>query len=104
MRAAKKKKLEAAGWTVGDTEDFLELSPEQNAFVEMKVKLAEAVREQRKRRKWTQTHLADLISSSQSRVAKIEAGDPSVSLDLVFKSLFALGNSPKDVGKILQVA
>lgn len=102
MRAAKKKKLEAAGWTVSDTADFLQLSPEESAYVEMKVKLTEAIRYQRRQRKWTQTHLANRIASSQSRVAKIEAGDPSVSLDLVFRSLFALGNTQVDVAKILQ--
>ncbi len=101
MRAAKKKKLEAAGWTVGDAADFLKLSPEEAAFVEMKVKLAEAIKIQRRRRKWTQTYLATLIESSQSRVAKIEAGDPSVSLDLVFRSLFALGNTQGDVANII---
>ena len=102
MREAKKKRLEAAGWTVGSAADLLQLSPAESAYVEMKVKLAEAIRDQRRMRKWTQTHLANRISSSQSRVAKIEAGDPSVSLDLVFRSLFALGNTQKDVAKIIQ--
>ncbi len=102
MRATKKKRLEAAGWSVGDAADFLQLSPEEKRYVEMKVKLAEAIRDQRRTRKWTQTQLANRIASSQSRVAKIEAGDPSVSLDLVFRSLFALGNTQKDVAKIIQ--
>lgn len=103
MRAAKKKKLEAAGWTVfEDATDFLELSPEEKAYVELKVKLAEAVKEHRKLRHWTQTQLAKKITSSQSRIAKIEAGDPSVSLDLCIRSLFALGTSHVEVAKIIR--
>jgi len=102
MRADKKKKLETAGWTVGDAASFLELSSEEQAYVEMKLKLAEAIRERRRMLKWTQTVLANRINSSQSRIAKLEAGDPSISLDLVLRTFFALGTTTKDVARILQ--
>lgn len=103
MRAEKKKKLEAAGWSVyEDATDFLGLSPAEKAYVELKVKLAEAVKRNRERREWTQAQLAKKLASSQSRVAKIEAGDPSVSLDLCFRSLFALGTSRIELAKIVQ--
>ncbi len=101
MRAAKKKKLEDKGWVSGDAADFLQLTPEEAAFVELKVKLTEALLKRRRLRKWTQTQLALRIKSSQSRVAKIESGDPSVSLDLVFRSLFALGVTQKEVARII---
>jgi hypothetical protein len=42
-----------------------------------------------------------MVHSSQSRIAKMEAGDPSVSIDLIMKSLLALGASPKDVAKAI---
>lgn len=102
MRAGKKKKLEAKGWTVGGVAEFLDLTPEEAAFIEMKLQLAQAVRNQRRLQNLTQAQLARRIESSQSRVAKIEAGDPSVALDLVFRALFALGLSRKDLAKILK--
>jgi len=41
------------------------------------------------------------VQSSQSRIAKMEAGDPSVSLDLLVKSLLALGASARELAKII---
>lgn len=102
MRAGKKRKLEAKGWSVGNAAKFLDLTPEESAFIEMKLQLARAVRKQRHHLNLTQTQLAQRIESSQSRVAKIEAGDPSVALDLVFRALFALGLSKKDLAKIIR--
>src|SRR5581483_4278956 len=39
----------------------------------------------------SQAVVAKRLGSSQSRVAKMEAGDPSVSLDLLLRALLALG-------------
>ena len=52
----------------------------------------------------TQVDLAKAVQSSQSRVAKMEAGDPSVSLDLLVRSLIALGTSSKELGKIISLS
>ncbi len=104
MKAAKRKKLEAAGWTVGSAADFLDLSPEEEAYIEAKLALAQQIRSVRKSRKLSQEKFAKLIRSSQSRVAKMEAGDPSVSIDLMMKSLFSVGVSPKEVAKALATA
>jgi len=102
MQAAKKKRLEARGWNVGRVSEFLELTPEQLAFIELKLQLGHGVRRQRELLNLTQTDLARRIKSSQSRVAKLEAGDSSVALDLVFRALFALGISKKDLAKIIK--
>ena len=101
MRAETKRKLEAKGWNVGTAAEFLDLTLEESAFIELKLQLARAVREQRQQLNLTQTQLAQRIESSQSRVAKIEAGDPSIALDLVFRALFALGLSKRDLAKII---
>ena len=90
-----------AGWAVGSAEDFLELSPEESAYIELKLALAQNLREVRQSNHLTQKELAHLIQSSQSRVAKMEAGDPSVSIDLLVRSLFALGKTPQDLSLIL---
>ncbi len=94
-----RRKLEAAGWKTGDAQDFLELSDAEAAFIEMKLALAEDLRALRKERHLNQTQVARIVGSSQSRVAKMEAADPSVSIDLLIKSLLKLGAARKDVAK-----
>ena len=101
MRASKKKKLEAAGWRVGDAADFLELTEEEATYIEMKAKLAMGLRAKREKQELTQKDFAALIKSSQSRVAKMEAGDPTVSIDLLIKSLLALGTKRKELAKLI---
>jgi hypothetical protein len=48
MDEQKRKRLEAAGWAVGDTSDFLGLTPVEAELVELKTKLALFAKEQRK--------------------------------------------------------
>jgi ribosome-binding protein aMBF1 (putative translation factor) len=101
MDCSKRKKLEAKGWKVGTVQEFLGLSAEESALIELKLHLAERVRHRRKSLKLTQTALARRLKSSQSRVAKMEAGDPSVSLDLLVRSLLALRTSVRFLRKTL---
>jgi DNA-binding XRE family transcriptional regulator len=102
MKKNQIERLEAQGWKVGDVKDFLGLSAEEMAYIEIKLSLSQSVREIRKRKKLTQEQTANIIGSSQSRVAKIEAGDPSVSIDLQIKSLLALGASKEDLAQAIQ--
>ena len=95
MDKAKQKRLESAGWKIGTANEFLNLSPEESAYIELKLNLAKNLQKRRIEKKLTQTAMARMIKSSQSRVAKMEAGDPTVSIDLIIKSLLALGASPK---------
>ncbi|MGF1615055.1 MAG: helix-turn-helix domain-containing protein [Gammaproteobacteria bacterium] len=101
MRASKRKKLTDAGWKVGDAKDFLDLSPGEDAYIELRLRLAVGLKSRRSRKKITQVELAKALGSSQSRVAKMEAGDPSVSVDLLVRSLMALGASNRDIAKII---
>ena len=101
MRKNKQEKLEGAGWRVGDAAEFLDLSPEEAAFVDLKLALADYLRDLRRGHRWTQARVAKMLATSQSRVAKMEAADPSVSLDLLVRALFHLGASRRDVGRII---
>ncbi|MGB4592224.1 MAG: helix-turn-helix domain-containing protein [Coriobacteriia bacterium] len=101
MNKTKVNRLKTAGWRVGDASDFLELTDEEAAFVELKLALADYMRDIRIQHGWTQTHVAHVLGSSQSRVAKMEAADSSVSVDLLVKSLLALGASRKQVGQVI---
>ena len=101
MREEKRRRLEAKGWRIGSTAEFLGLSDEEAAYVDLKVRLAAGLRERRRRRSLTQAELARRLQSSQSRIAKMEAGDPSVSLDLLIRSLFVLGISRRELSRII---
>lgn len=98
MKQDKRRRLEAAGWKVGTVQDFLGLSDEEAMIVTVRAGLAKALREARLERRWTQTQLADELGSSQSRVAKMEAADPSVSIDLLVRSLIISGASGQKIG------
>ena len=101
MKEDKRKRLEAAGWKVGSTAEFLALDDDEAAVIELKLDLADAVRTARTRRRVTQKQLAKALRSSQSRVAKMEAGDPSVSIDLLVRTLLRLGASRRDLARHL---
>jgi DNA-binding XRE family transcriptional regulator len=101
MNTAKQKRLAAKGWRIGTASDFLGLSTEESAYVELKLSLSKHLRETRREKNLSQQQLAQLLKSSQSRVAKMEAGDPTVSLDLLVRSLLALGASRKALSRML---
>jgi ribosome-binding protein aMBF1 (putative translation factor) len=101
MKKEKRARLERAGWKVGSVQDFLQLSDEEANFIELKLSLSDALRRIRDLRRLTQTQLAKKLASSQSRVAKMEAGDPSVSIDLLVRSLFALGVSRRELARMI---
>jgi DNA-binding transcriptional regulator YiaG len=104
MNRVKKERLERHGWTVGETSEFLNLTSQEAQFVEMKLALAAGVRQLRERRGMTQAALAERLGSSQSRVAKMEAADGSVSVDLIVRSLLAIGATPREIAKLIQHA
>ena len=99
MIESKRKRLEARGWKIGSARDFLDLNDQEEAYIELRLKLADALKRNRINRNLTQEDLAKAVSSSQSRIAKMEAGDPTVSMDLLVKSLLALGVSKKELGR-----
>ena len=101
MREEKRRRLEAKGWRFGTAQEFLQLSDEEAAYVDLKARLATSLRARRRRRSLTQADLARRLQSSQSRIAKMEAGDPSVSLDLLIRSLLILGTSRRELSRII---
>ena len=101
MRAKKRKRLEDAGWQFGSTAEFLGLAEDEVALLEMRFRLAGSLRELRLELGLTQVDLAGRIGSSQSRVAKMERADPSVSLELLVRSLLALGKTRAEVGRVI---
>lgn len=99
MKADKKRRLESNGWKVGSVEEFLELADDEASMIDIRLRLGRALRVERERLSLTQAQLGRKLGSSQSRVAKMEAGDASVSLDLLVRSLLKLGARSNDVAR-----
>lgn len=97
MDEKKRRELEADGWKIGDTQEFLGLSDEEMAYIDLRIALSDAIRARRKESGVTQAALATKLGSSQSRVAKMEGRDPSVSLDLLVRALLATGATVLDI-------
>jgi len=104
MKQEKRRRLEAQGWKFGSAKEFLNLTDEDVEYIELHLSLAALLTKRRNYLGYTQTEVADLIGSSQSRVAKMEAGDPSVSVDLLIRTLLALGVNRKQVGRAIGAA
>ena len=104
MKRTRQAKLKRRGWAVGSAADFLALTPEEAAFVEIKLALSDALRARRQQAQLSQAQVAKQLASSQSRVAKMEAGEPSVTLDLLIRALLALGATKKTVARTIETA
>lgn len=101
MKKDKKTRLQGAGWAVGTVRDFLGLSKAEEAMVELKLGLSRGLKQRRNRCRLSQQALARLLGSSQSRIAKMEAGDPTVSIDLLIRSLLAMGTTHKELAAVI---
>lgn len=102
MNPAKRKRLESAGWKVGSADQFLGLTREEAEVVEVKLTLSDSLRRHRLKQGMTQSALAKRLGSSQSRVAKLEAGAPGITLDLLFRALFTIGVTPLQIAREIQ--
>jgi len=101
VKKSKRERIERKGWRLGTTEELLGLSAEETAYIELKLALGQRLKAARERKGVTQIALARLARSSQSRVAKMEAGDPSVSMDLIVKTLLAMGVTRKQIASTI---
>ena len=104
MKSERKERLERAGFKVGTAGQFLGLSAEESAFVSVRLSLAKEVRRRRIDLHYSQVELARRLGSSQSRIAKLEAAEPDVSLDLLVRALLATGAKVPEIGKALTAA
>jgi predicted XRE-type DNA-binding protein len=101
MDKNKQQRLKDAGWAIGDAAEFLELSAEEAEYVELKLALGSTLKERRSDSGLSQGALAKKLGSSQSRVAKMEASDPTVSVDLLIRGLLATGASRSDIASAI---
>jgi DNA-binding transcriptional regulator YiaG len=103
MNEEKREQLAEKGWTSTPVSDFLALTPEESDYIELKLLLSQSLKERRQALNLSQEALAERLASSQSRVSKMEQGDPSVSLDLLVRSLLSLGVTQEEIGQLFTV-
>lgn len=101
MKKEKQKSLEAKGWKVKTVAESLELTPAEEVIIEIRLALSNALKKCRQSAALTQTQAAEKLKTSQSRLAKMEAGDKTVSLDLLISSLVNLGIDRKKLAEII---
>src|SRR5262245_29814158 len=97
-RKPKKKRLAAKGWKVGSVKEFL-VFPTRSLLISNS---RSGLRRRRQKKGLSQLDLAAELQSSQSRGAKMEAGDPSVFLDLLIRSVISLGASERELSQIIK--
>jgi DNA-binding XRE family transcriptional regulator len=101
MDTEKRQRLAKAGWKTGTAGQFLHLTRQEELYIELKTSLCQQLKRQRQRSHLTQEELARLVRSSQSRIAKMERCDPSVSIDLLVKSLLAIGTTRRQIARAI---
>jgi DNA-binding transcriptional regulator YiaG len=99
LSAKKKARIEAMGGRVTTAEDWLDLTAEEVALLDMKIRLGELLKAQRVRRKLSQERAAKILQTSQGRVSKLEKGQAT--LDQLARSLLAMGGSTKEVARAI---
>ena len=101
MDKKKAEWIEEQGFEITTVEQFLGLTPEESAFIEFKLRMANKAKELRKRQALTQVQVAELTGTNQARISRLENGDESVSLDTIFHALFALGVEKQEIADVI---
>lgn len=95
------KKLENAGWKMGDFGDAFALSAEDRAFVEMRLAAAREVDRLREEQGVSQRELARRMGTKQPTVSRMLAEPSSTTFDSLFRALLALGSTPRQIAAAL---
>ena len=101
MKAKKKKALELAGYKMTDSVEWLELSPEEEAIVKIRVNFAMEIDRVCKERGITQQALAEKIGTRQSGVARMLNNPSKVTIDSLIKTLLVLGTPSKRIAALI---
>ena len=89
---------------LGTVQEFLGLSDAEMHVVEIRVRLAKALRALRQKKGLSQADVALLIESSQARVATMENGGSGATLDLLVRALVVLGMTRRQLGNVVAKA
>lgn len=101
MTQAKRSRAEADDWTIGNADEFLGLSADESTYIEIKLALAGLLVERRKAASLTQALLAPQVKTSQSRLARMEHADATMSIDILVRTLLSTGESRQDIARVI---
>ncbi|MGB5398666.1 MAG: helix-turn-helix domain-containing protein [Thermoanaerobaculia bacterium] len=99
LEARKRERIEKMGGRVTTVEEWLELSPEEVAIIDMKIQLGEELKALRRSKKLSQEKAAEILNTSQGRVSKMERGQAS--LDQLAWCLLVMGKSRKALARAI---
>ncbi len=99
LSTKKSARIEAMDGRVTTVEEWLGLSPEEVAVIDMKIRLGEELKTRRRKKKLSQERVARILKTSQGRVSKLEKGQAT--LDQLARSVLTLGGSTKEVGRAI---
>ena len=102
MDALTKKLMQEAGFESGSVGELLGLSEAQETLVEIKVRLTQLLREERRARGWSQNRLAQAMGKKQQVVARTEMAHRSVTLDLLLRALLTIGVKMSRIARELE--
>ena len=92
-------RIQTIGGRVTTVEEWLDLTAEEVAVIDMRIRLGEKLRERRRRAGLSQQRVARILGTSQGRVSKLEKGQAS--LDQLARSLLALGGSRREAARAI---
>ena len=101
MDKDKQAKLASKGWKVGTVSEFLELTPAEATYIELRLALSQNLKQRCTQKQLTPSQFAQLINVNPSQIEKLETGDASVSLDFLIRSLLTLGATVKELAEIM---
>ena len=99
LHADKLKRVLEMGGRVTTVQEWLDLSDEEVALLDMKIELGKKLEALRRRKKLTQQEVAELLQTSQGRVSKMERGQAS--LDQLAWSLLVMGESRERIARVI---
>jgi len=99
MDKDKQAKLASKGWKIGTVNDFLDLTPAEATYIELRLALSENLKQ--RRTQLTLSQFAQLLNTNSSQIEKLETGEAEVTLDFLIRSLLTLGTTVKELAEIM---
>ena len=94
-------RMDAAGWKTVTIAEFLDLTPEDMAFIQVRRTFARAVRNRREVSGLSRTALAETLGLSETQIALMEGNASSISMDVMLRAFLAMGATQNDLAEAL---
>jgi transcriptional regulator with XRE-family HTH domain len=99
MDKDKQAKLALKGWKIGTVNEFLDLTPAEATYIELRLALSENLKQ--RQTQITSSQFAQLLNANSSQIEKLETREAEVTLDFLIRSLLTLGATVKELAEIM---